>query len=157
MLQSIRNETTSDLMKFQSGAYPYQNEIDHRMDINNPRYRAETILDVTVIGYPIPFNANPDKITILVYLHSYSYNKDKYDLKNRSLFAAPNHNTVQNISKPAWLCFNYDTMNEHRICTGKELRLYNVVMMDRPSQFWDVPVILCTRLCEPCPLKLNSA
>ena len=57
-------------------------------------------------------------------------------------------------STNAWLCLTPETMRDHAVDVGKELRMYNPVVFYASLSFWTLPVVLCTRLCEPCPKRL---
>jgi len=53
-LQSIQTATVADCARFQSGSFPYRNPSQRRMDVNDPRNRALTIMDITILGVPVP-------------------------------------------------------------------------------------------------------
>jgi hypothetical protein len=187
VLNSIRSSIESDWVRFQSGTYPYREPVDRRMDFNDPRNRADTIMDVTIIGgCPAPFNSSPNKVTILGYVHSFSLNGDKvqtvrlpkrtggfrHSKITQSVSSSFGPHTIKddetctkiddvkkemlhlNVPTYAWFCFTHETMNEHGIGIGKALRLYNVMTLDTSSSIWRFPLIICTRLCEPCPKQL---
>jgi hypothetical protein len=180
LLHSVRNSVESDWVRFQSGSYPYRDASERRLDVNDPRNRADTTMDITVLSPPVPFIAGADKVAILVYVNLFELNDSTIKTKNICLPKRMGgfRNVVSTITKEAqleqsasssekkhrhrsflfpsnaWLCFANETVKEHEIVVGSELRIYNAVVLNGLASFWKVPVILCTRLCEPSPRRL---
>lgn len=190
LLHSIGNSIESDWVRFQSGSYPYRDLNDRQMDFNDPRNRAETVLDITVLGYPVPFISHSDKVAVLACVHSYSTNVSKGRVTNiqstkrtgrfrhttssgmavtqcslasierdklRSREDQHHHDVDEYSSyvpRNVWLCFTRETITEHSINVGTELRIYNTIIFNVSLSSKQLPVVLCTRLCEPCPKKL---
>jgi hypothetical protein len=161
LLQTIRKSIESDLVRFQSSHYlqhHYHRDVgevrgntDNIMDFNNPRNRAETIVDVTIIGgNVVPFATGSNKVIILGHVHSFIK-------KNKNNTTASMENKY--LPTNAWLCFNPQTIKEHGIHSGRQLRIYDAMLLvnyDGMSlPLWRLPVILCSSLCESCPKQLS--
>lgn len=55
MLQSIRGAIEADWVRF--GTYPYRPQAERNRDTNDPRNRAESFMDVTILGEPLQIGA----------------------------------------------------------------------------------------------------
>lgn len=98
MLQSIRGSIEADWVRF--GTYPYRPQAERKRDVNDPRNRAESFMDVTILGQPVErrpgnstsatgtalnssSNANymytytPDKVVIKGLIHSFVRNESR--------------------------------------------------------------------------------
>jgi hypothetical protein len=138
----IRDAVKGDRIRFQSGQYPFSKT---SLDTNDPRNRAKTYVDVTVLGESTGWD---QRVTVLGYIHS---------LVVVSKESQPEENDPT--SQFAWICLGYDTAREQKIGRGSQLRIYNAVPVrltvpltkadpENPSSSvkW---IILSTELCEP--------
>ena len=76
MLHSIRASSEADRARFHSGNYPYRHPDKRRHDVNDPRNRAETIMDVTVMSHPAPIGSG-ESASIVAYVHQHVKNDTK--------------------------------------------------------------------------------
>lgn len=174
--QSIRTSIDADKARLQSGIFPVPSDTDKRMDVNDPRNRAETIMDITIVKpKPIPFVNDTSKAFLLGYVHSHTnnYNKIKTiqlpskggrsrnfaslrrDDEINSHKDIDNQNITMNTPALAWVCFTHDTLTEISLIQGKQLRVYNAIVLKSENHL-DIPVVLGTRLCETFPNELPT-
>ncbi len=176
LLQTIRKSVESDLVRLQSSHYlqhhyhrdggevrgsshsgtgvgtlTSSHNTHNIMDFNNPRNRAETIVDVTIIGGNfVPLATGSNKVIVLGHIHTFIQ-------KNNNNATAIIDKT--RFSTNSWLCFNPETMKEHGIQSGRQLRIYDSMLLvnyDGISlPLWRLPVLLCSSLCESCPKQLS--
>lgn len=138
-LQSIRDAIRGDKIRFQSGQYPFS---ILSLDMNDPRNRATSVLDVTLLETSGASNRESQKVLMLGFVHHATGGLSHL------------------ISQYAWLCFACDTARELMIMNGSQLRIYNAVSMELttplsgsgPSSFSTVKwTVLATALCESYP------
>jgi len=169
MLQSIRGSIEADRARFHSGTYPYRPATDRRHDVNDPRNRADTFMDVTIVGNSTPF-ASTSKAAILGYVHSFSRNDAKIKtvrmpgrsrrFRHAASSTAAATSTIEKNTETkealletptfAWMCFTHETFMEHGIGNGTQLRIYNACTVGSDVH----PIVVCTRLCEVYPKEL---
>ena len=132
-----------------------------RKDVSDPRNRASSFMDATLVGKIIPWTGRIQKGTALGYIHSHVLRKRK-EPNN----IAPSQNAKHSFEDPindvpAWLCFDYGIINEMKLEPGCQLRIYDAIVL--PSRHpedserckpTDLPVVLCTNLCELYPEHL---
>jgi hypothetical protein len=138
-LQSFRDETRGDLLRLQSGQYPFSLK---RSDPNDPRKRASTTCNITVLGTPI---GTGKLLTALCYIHSWEVSPLKDGTAN-----LPSANDPNGL---VWAAFSIDTAGQtNLVVPGSQLRIYNAVAV--PLASTQVPLlILCTVLCESYPTR----
>lgn len=141
-LQSIRDTTRGDKIRFQSGQYPFS---VMSVDMNDPRNRATSVVDVTLLETSYQSNREGHKVLMLGFVHHATGS-----LSNL-------------VSQYSWICFSCDTAREQVMTNGTQLRVYNAVSMGLskplfgshashlPTIEW---LILATTLCEPYPNEL---
>jgi len=153
-LKSIRTAIEGDAIRLKSGQYPFS---VRSVDRNDPRNRADTVCDVTVLGNPTVWggDAASDKLmaggrsgssnhhhhskqqqhrllTALSYVHSWT------SLSNNSVPTPVNESADGNINSPqppaaaavhglVWAVFTHDTARDQSLGPGTELRIYNAV------------------------------
>ena len=128
-LQSLRDEARGDLVRLQSGQYPFSLK---NSDRNDPRNRATTICDITILGTPI----GAGKLsTALSYIHN-------WEIPQSSVGSSDPHGL-------AWIAFAVETTRYNSLVPGSELRIYNAVAVAVEG---NIPfMVFCTQLSEPYP------
>jgi hypothetical protein len=149
-LKMIRDGVKGDSVRFQCGQYPFSAKA--AFDMNDPRNRAKSYMDVTIIGDSCPWaKDSSQRLTVLAYIHTHE----------------PTTTTQQAAAVDAafdckkcmvWLCFSFETAREQNLRIGSELRIYNAVAIPVASKS-DAKdpvdfIVLCTQLCEPYPSVL---
>lgn len=139
-LKSIRDGIKGDAIRFSSGQYPFS---VRSVDRNDPRNRADSVCDVTILGNPIPWDTHQSRgesssnrhqqnhqhrlMTALSYVHSWITT----GTSSRSARSEqPNFDGVQRGMRDgelAWIVFAYDTAREQNLALGSQLRIYNAV------------------------------
>lgn len=169
-LKAIRSGMEGDAIRMQSGQYPFS---VRSMDRNDPRNRATTVCNVTILGNPIAWGtdsvgehksfsaghhhaANHHRlVSALSYVHSWT----------RPLVRSTSNGDSSgddNMLGFVWAVFTYDKAREQTLGKGTQLRIYNAVGMtmvpplgtDGKNSAGGVDVhrmLLCTNLCEPYP------
>lgn len=145
-LKTLRDATKGDSVRFQCGQYPFSKTA--AFDMNDPRNRAKSYMDVTILGESVSWvNKDWQRLTVLVYVHAH---------RRTGTTEADN----ANIGKQqclAWLCVSFDTAREQSLCVGSELRMYNAVATPVSKQAEHanskdaVNLIVMAQLCEPYP------
>lgn len=114
-LRKVRSAVDSDVVRLQSGMYP-----PGKKDCNDPRQRASSCLHVTIVGTPVPWRINEEKLTVLACLGD-----------------------AATTSSLAHVTFTYATARTQRLAPGSKLVIYNpVVVPGTPN------LVLATQLCE---------
>lgn len=139
-LRSIRGSIQGDKTRFQSGMYPFNKS--GSLDRNDPRRRASHYMDVTIVGDPIPWEAQHEHVTALGYVHSLVATLEQTETNLRK----------EDDSFFAWVCFSFDTAREQSLRRGSQLRIYNAVYLSLPTG--DKQFVVCTQLCEAYPSSL---
>jgi hypothetical protein len=148
-LKVLRDAVKGDSVRFQSGQYRFS--VKSTFDLNDPRNRAKSYMDVTVLGESCSWaGKDSQRVTVLVFIHAH----------------CPTHSTdagdVALVSQKclAWLCVSFETARAQNIRTGSELRLYNAVAvpLTLPSDALDVNArfVVVAQLCEPYPAVLEK-
>ena len=150
LLKQIKSELRIDGTRLRSGEYPFpSNSTGHnsrRFDMCDPRNRATSYMDVTLVGDTlVPWNtpppmrgrqSTPRNFTILGYIHTHHHYTDRDprtpttagDLDKSPVIATPDH-----LSRTfAWICLSSDTVQEHNLFNkstpqGYQLRIYNAI------------------------------
>lgn len=165
-LESIQDAVEGDLLRFRSGQYPFRLNNGH--DHSDPRNRASSVMDVTIVSDPTDRNQLRKHSTMLAYVHSFTV-EEADPLENATVSLHPRSEFV-------WICFKEETLREHDIGKNMSMRLYNVVPtrlgVDGASSVFALPsvdpeldavstgplegawLILCTEICERYPLAL---
>lgn len=152
-LRALRSAVDGDTIRFQSGMYPFAQSATRRFDLSDPRNRATSIMDVSVVGEPVPWEEH-ERITVLGFVHHCA----------KTAKSTGSDKLVES-GRFAWLSFTYDTAREQNVCKGSKLRIYNTVCVPSSSRiqiegFGDGTLVesrlcdqtvLCTQLCEPYP------
>ena len=154
-LRALRSAVEDDTIRFKSGVYPFAQTANRRFDLNDPRNRATSYMDVSIVRDPVSWDEHERKITALCFIHN-----------SENVSTSADDNTADEESRRfAWISFHYDTAREQNICKGSMLRMYNTVSVpsSEPMQIDGLgeecivddrccdKTILCTRLCEPYP------
>lgn len=157
-LRALRSAVDGDTIRFQSGMYPFAHSVSRRFDLSDPRNRATSFMDVSIVCEPVPWDEH-ERITVLGFIH----NSEKVSNKSANDIG----NLVEG-GRFAWLSFTYDTAREQNVREGSQLRIYNTVSIPSSSAiqingYGDDAVvadrccdqtIVCTQLCEPYPDSL---
>ena len=156
MLHSIRASSEADRARFHSGNYPYRQPDKRRHDVNDPRNRAETIMDMTVISHPAPIGSG-ESASIVAYVHQHVKNDTKIQtmrMPGRSrrfrhvaselrsddadADAGIDTNDDDNDSSSlmetegyALVCFTRDLFVDLAIEVGSKIRIYNAQIINR--------------------------
>lgn len=176
LLNSMRRSIDADSARLQSGMFAYHPEDDKRIDVNNPRNRAETIMDITIVGdNPKPFVNDETKIVVLGYVHDFFKNKKMI----RTVQMPSRRGKIRNIAAPhttticddfeeegvidnvvsfhhpefAWICFTRENYFELSVSDGKQLRLYNPIVLESFGST-RLSIVVGTKLCEARPMGL---
>lgn len=170
-LHSTRVSIEADCARLRSGSYPYRPLEMRRHDVNDPRNRADTIMDVTIVGHPVPSESEVEMAVVMGFIHQFMENEHKLKTirmpgRSRRVCHETSHelsvesttNTATAIvEKPlllplptyAWLCFRRDTYADLGIVQGTQLRIYNPQRI--PMGESSFSIVVCTRLCEIYP------
>jgi hypothetical protein len=173
-LKAIRDQIHGDRIRFQSGQYPFTVRPLH---CNDPRYRAQSVADVTIAGIPIhdhqyQQHANTDPVQqqhhVLVpgYVHHWTQRSRN---KNNN-YPHNQHNDDDSSTRwfqghcYAWIALPYETAKEQSVVAGVSLRIYNAIPVrysgsKKASSYHDDDawMLLCTQLCEPYPSSVLPA
>eukprot|EP00566_Odontella_aurita_P004828 CAMPEP_0113552556 /NCGR_PEP_ID=MMETSP0015_2-20120614/15131_1 /TAXON_ID=2838 /ORGANISM="Odontella" /LENGTH=783 /DNA_ID=CAMNT_0000453543 /DNA_START=282 /DNA_END=2629 /DNA_ORIENTATION=+ /assembly_acc=CAM_ASM_000160 len=167
-LRRIRSTVDGDNVRFQSGAYPFRPS-KCRSDMNDPRNRAESHADVTIVGKPFPWSNGEKRLTVLGYVH-FACSKKKLNGSTASGSLLPSGNAttagskygsredLSTINFPCflWLCFTFDTAHAQKVGHNVPLRIYNAVVIGSQCGEKTLPTALCTQICEPYPEDLPA-
>jgi hypothetical protein len=139
-LIALRNSRANDSVRLQNQAFARR----RMFDVNDPRKRAKTFTDVTIMGsYNGPWINRPEdmKITILGYVHRHiQKNNNSYTKGNNQLHDQCHHHHQQQLLQQeadnifsqdyfAWFTFTLATarcINLERAC---KLRIYNAIIL----------------------------
>ena len=169
-LISIRGSIGGDYLRLNSS---FQGSSKHRMDVSDPRNRAETFMDVTIMNLPHPW-MNDKLVTVLGYVHTFvRHNSGKalhlnfgHSLESNSdTQFLPTHtlreeNEDEKEPHFSWICFTCNTHQEHTILPKTQLRIYNPVIV--PNNFANgtscrfLSLVLCTQLYELYPKGMTD-
>jgi len=165
-LKSIRTAMGGDAIRLQSGQYPFS---ARSLDRNDPRNRATTVCNVTILGNPIAWGGDEKGsagrstgnskhhhstkqhrlVTALSYVHSWT---------TPGVVAAIDSTTstgTNEMTGLVWAVFTHEKAREQSLGKGTELRIYNAVSVPFLSQNSATSLakrmLLCTNLCEPYP------
>jgi hypothetical protein len=171
---TLRNSRANDSVRLQNQAFS-RHRHNHAFDLNDPRKRANSYTDVTIVGggdctgsaswihaaAAGVVGEQDSKIAVLAYLHRHvragSETKHPPSFQEKELFA--------------WVSFTLATARSINLQKGIQLRLYNaVVVPSRHAVTIDSHataalgakgsmecrhVVICTHLCEPYPSGLE--
>jgi hypothetical protein len=146
-LKVIRDAVKGDSVRFQCGQYPFSAKA--AFDMNDPRNRSKSYMDVTVMGDSCPWaKDSSQRLTVLAYIHTHEPTTTTH-----AVDAAFDCKKCM-----VWLCFSFETAREQNLRIGSELRIYNAVAIPVASKS-DAKdpvdfIVLCTQLCEPYPAVL---
>ena len=159
---TLRNSHSNDSVRIQNKAFARQRLM---LDVSDPRKRAKTYTDVTILGqYAGPWINVPDelKVTVLGHVHRHVQLKHSSDT---------NRNHKENLETlcedfHAWVTFTLATARRIELHPGCSLRIYNAIILpSRLPTAFDFPPsakhsadnkssgscdknIICTNLCE---------
>lgn len=180
LLRDVRSEMRINGTRLRSGEYPFPNKVTSRFDLCDPRNRATSYMDVTLLAEwkassrKSPVTASRGRsqqsannnATVFGYIHEHNIFPSRNVLasKQASLTASPD-NTHRGVF--AWFCISEDTMQEHNLQQndpqGYQLRIYNAITISVPptgatrspdnetNQSLRQHTVLCTQFCEPYP------
>jgi hypothetical protein len=138
-LQKLRSEILGDTIRFQSGEYPYR-EKKSMFDMNDPRSRAKSYMDITILGDASSFGLDTicsKQVIVFAHVHDHIELTQGIDAAR-----APSDCLV-------WLILNNEPSRNHKPQKGSAVRLYNAVSITVPGLIqW---VVTCTELGEVYP------
>lgn len=160
-LRAIRSAVDGDRVRFQSGMYPFAQSASRRFDMSDPRNRATSYMDVSIVGEAVPWDEN-ERVTVLGFIHA-----------NEKLPSSDNDAGLVGTPKSAgfaWLSFTYETAREQKLCQGSRLRIYNALSvlskapiqvdgLEEEHEVKDITcnqTVICTQLCESYPDSLPT-
>jgi hypothetical protein len=113
-LEALQSARSNDALRLQNQAFLRHNTFD----MNDPRKRAKSQTDVTIVGdCARPYGAAEDsKFTVLTYVHSHRQ-------KDRPESAAALEHEL------AWATFTFATARNINLQKGKQVRLYNAIFI----------------------------
>ena len=172
LLQSIRSSVDADKARLLSGNYPYRDAEQRKHDANDPRNRAYTYMDVTIVGHPHPM-LGPHALlgntaTMVGYIHQHTRNESRiHTIRMPSRTRRFRHVTSElNSDKTeqsneylplledpcyAYFCFKRDS----GVDFGSKIRIYNPrVLKSNDAQIKHI--VLSTNLCESYPSSLPT-
>lgn len=162
-LKALKSAVDGDTIRFQSGMYPFAQSANRRFDLSDPRNRAASYVDVSIVCEPVPWDEH-ERITALGFIHKSAKVTTKANTSNSI-------GSVVDSGCFAWITFTYDTAREQNVRKGSKLRIYNTVAIPSSSSIQvrgfgienDATVeqrcdhtILCTQLCEAYPDTLPA-
>jgi hypothetical protein len=161
-LQRIRDTIRGDQIRFSSGQYPCTKMMRHSIrgtDRNDPRYRAKTVLDVTILQQePQPicwksasdapsspsFSSHPllgrGLVVLPCFIHHWSTTTTNTSSSLVSAVDAvpPTTTTTSSTIVPqqqnSCIMFTNDTIQQQNIVPGLQLRIYNAIYIPIPEQ-----------------------
>jgi hypothetical protein len=170
LLHMTRVSLEADCARLRSGSYPYRPFEMRKHDVNDPRNRANTIMDVTVLGHPAPLASCEDVMVVMLgFVHNYVENR----MKLRTIRTPGRSRRVCHGSSPTgglkeggmdasfdvdkepldmdkislvhtptkeWLCFRRDTCADLGIVKGIQLRIYNPYCISLGNSSSIIPV-----------------
>lgn len=175
-LVSLRNTQSNDSVRLQNKAFARQRRM--LLDVSDPRKRAKTYTDVTILGqYSGPWINVPEdtKITVLGYAHRHIQRCiDKNHHSNTRQQQNQKQEETKTVSKDffAWFTFTLATVRRIELQQGCKLRIYNAIILPcRLPVALDIPpisafflennietdntttascerTVICTHLCE---------
>ena len=171
-LQAVRSAVDGDVIRLQSGQYPFS--LRRSMDRNDPRNRATTVCDLTIVGqHFVPWgtgeyyssgggshNKNTQQqsqhrlVTVLSHVHSWTRPLDRSVVATNSVTSSENHNHNDNDALGlVWAVFTQDKAREQSLGKGTQLRVYNAICIPAGDNGGSAvqKMMLCTNLCEPYP------
>lgn len=159
-LNAIRDGVRGDTVRFQSGQYPFSVS---SLDMNDPRNRAKTFMDVTILGNSMEHQLQ--RVTLLGVVHKFVQKTAKSKVETETTASSSTMSDLHP-NTLAWICMAYETAREKKVGARSQLRIYNAVpvpltvalvheeseMKNRSSHPVDVKwIVLCTSLCESYP------
>jgi len=179
LLKDAKSAIRIDGTRLRSGEYPFSNKVTSRFDLNDPRNRASSYMDVTLIGNDlVPWQvAAPARgrqtisqnMTVLGYIHTVRHDSNRdlpISTTNRTCISTDMATPTSGL---AWISLSTDTVQEHNLFQrrprGYQLRIYNaiVTVIGATNESEVEPEsktatcrhsVLCTQLCEPYPLHV---
>jgi hypothetical protein len=115
-LKSICDSVQGDHLRFQSGQYKFS---EASMDMNDPRNRSKTHMDVTILGNSTSWDRTHQLVTVLGFVHNVT--------QKCGDSAANNKNDDACHSQLAWISLTHATAREQKVGMGLQLRIYNAV------------------------------
>ena len=76
MLSHVRGNTEADWVRFQSGSFPFCEETKHKIDLNDPRNRADSSMDITVVNFGTHVPTHPNQVMAYGFVHCW-YENDR--------------------------------------------------------------------------------
>ena len=156
-LKQVRDNVRGDVIRLQSGQYPFL-ATTTRFDVNDPRHRAKSHMDVTLVGEPVLSDLEHEKVVFCVIVHTHH------------MEGGDTGTTLVPAGCLAWAYFSTATARERNLQPSRELRIYNPVALavSRPSSTESPPtaggqtaaepltfpvewIIIATQVCEPYP------
>lgn len=164
-LKSIRDNIKGDCLRLQSGQYPFS---VRSLNPNDPRNRADTIGNVTILGNPIVVvvggaekkqqQQQQQHLIVLAMIH---------DWTNATTNATAATTAPLNIEgQYAWMSFTFETAREHKLAQGSQLRIYNAIPIPITDNNDDAQqqqqqqvkwMVVATQLCEAYPSHILPA
>lgn len=172
LLQTIRSSVDADKARLLSGNYPYRHAEQRKHDANDPRNRAHTFMDVTIVGHPHPM-LGPHVLlgntaTMVGYIHQHTRNDSRIHTirmpsrtrRFRHVTSELNSDQTEHsneylpvLEDPcyAYFCFKRDS----GVDFGSKIRIYNPrVLNSNDAQIKHI--VLSTNLCESYPSSLPT-
>ena len=163
-LRALKSAVDGDTIRFQSGMYPFAQSVNRRFDLSDPRNRAASYMDVSIVCEPVPWDEH-ERITVLGFIHKSG------KVTTKASGTSDSAGRLMDGGRFAWISFTYDTAREQNVRKGSKLRIYNTVSVPSSSTIQvrgagtenDATIeqrcdhtILCTQLCEPYPDSLPA-
>jgi hypothetical protein len=180
-LKYLRDSMKGNIIRFQSGQYPFQNctgrMYSSNKDTNDPRTRASIFVDVTINSNPILVDGgyNVNLTMALGFIHKLEQIRSKHQ-RTYTNSETIVHELNGNIS---WILFTIETVRQYDIRQGTELRIYDFTCipfaMSSLSNHFSISilsmtgdnddqgdskttqvkwVLACTQLCELYPSNI---
>eukprot|EP00978_Attheya_sp_CCMP212_P048492 scaffold529330_cov63-Attheya_sp.AAC.1 len=146
-LKNLTNSIEGDAIRLQSGTYPFRYLTNRRgRDVSDPRNRATSYMDVSIIGDPFPWiSSGEEKITVFGFVHctvvtrkigpsdsakspgqeSLGQCESDEEQGETSFLSRLSH--YQKEPHHAWIHFSSDTARERKIAKGIQLRIYDAI------------------------------
>jgi hypothetical protein len=157
-LHRIRDTIRGDQIRFSSGQYPCTKMMRHSIrgtDRNDPRYRAKTVLDVTILPPPIRWTTASDApsspsfsshpllggglVVLPCFIHHWSTTTTNTSSSLLSVVDAvppttSSSSTIVPQQQNSCIMFTNDTIQQQNIVPGLQLRIYNAIYIPIPEQ-----------------------
>ena len=149
-LKAMRSAVQGEVMRLQSGQYPFTARCCRGMDRNDPRHRATTVCDLTILGIPVAWGGGDGTascggggkegsnsyaatkqhrlVTVLGDVHSWTRPRMRSSTTiSDDSTRCRDKDDAAAVRGLVWAIFTHDKAREQCLGKGTELRVYNAM------------------------------